>query len=210
MDYITLHNIENIIPKKLLTSAKLINLNKGEFLLLQNSHPLGVYFLVEGDLQISYYDKNGGNIIFSMQKPLSVIGELEVFCKSCRSQTFSTVQATQSSRIILLPLQELHLYGLNNIGFMHFICQHLSQKLYEASQKTSSIHMTSSQRLHRYLHIQSLIYGTSFKLIKRETLASILGISVRQLTRAVQHLIQTNYISLDKKIITLYHIPDDI
>ncbi|MDN6450126.1 MAG: helix-turn-helix domain-containing protein, partial [Enterobacterales bacterium] len=70
--------------------------------------------------------------------------------------------------------------------------------------------LTASERLHRYLYIQSMIYGNSFQLIKRETLASMLGISVRQLTRALDNLNRAGMISHKNKSVVIHHAPDNL
>lgn len=208
--YIRLFEIDTIIPEELLAFAKLITLHKNDFLIMQNSKPSGIYLLVDGMLQIGKYDKNGGNIIFTVQTALSVVGDLELFCDECRDSTFSTVQAMQTSRVILFPEQSLHFSGLNDARFLNFMCQHLAKKVYENSQNKISILLTATEKLHRYLYIQSLIYGESFKLISRDALASMLGISARQLTRALDNLNKTGMITHKNKSVVIHHAPDNI
>lgn len=210
IDYLRSFRIDTIIPEGLLSAAKLITLHKNNFLIMQNSRPLGIYLLVDGMLQISQYDKDGGNIIFTVQNALSVVGDLELFCDDCQHSTFSTVQALQASRVILFPEQALHTSGLNDARFLKFLCQHLAKKVFETSQNKVSMLLTASERLHRYLYIQSMIYGNSFQLIKRETLASMLGISVRQLTRALDNLNRSGMISHKNKSVVIHHAPDNL
>lgn len=210
LDYLRSFSIDTIIPVDLLSAAKLITLNKNNFLIMQNSRPLGVYLLVDGMLQISQYDKNGGNIIFTVQNALSVVGDLELFCDECQHNTFSTVQALQASRVILFPEQALHTSGLNDASFLKFMCKHLAKKVFETSQNKISMLLTATERLHRYLYIQSIIYGNSFQLIKREQLASMLGISVRQLTRALDNLNRTGMISHKNKSVVIHQAPDNL
>lgn len=210
LDYLRSFNIDTIIPEELLASAKLIILHKSNFLIMQNSQPSGIYLLVDGMLQIGQYDKNGGNIIFTVQTALSVVGDLELFCDECRDSTFSTVQAMQTSRVILFPEQSLHLSGLNDARFLKFMCQHLAKKVYDSSQNKISMLLTAPEKLHRYLYIQSLIYGKSFQLINREPLASMLGISVRQLTRALDNLNKTGMISHKNKSVVIHHAPANL
>lgn len=210
LDYLRSFSIDAMIPEELLNSAELINLHKNQFLIMQNSQPLGIYLLVNGMLQIGQYDKNGGNIIFSVQNPLSVVGDLELFCDNCRHSTFSTVQAMQSSSVILFPAHDLHSFGMNDAKFLKFLCLHLAKKLYENSLGKISILLTAPEKLHRYLYIQSLLYGNSFRLMKREPLASMLGISVRQITRALDNLNKTGMITHKNKSVIIHHAPDNI
>lgn len=210
VDYLRMFGIDTIIPESLLSVAKLITLDKNNFLVMQNSEPSGLYLLVEGMLQIGQYDKNGGNIIFTVQRALSVVGDLELFCEDCQHSTFSTVQAMQASRVIFFSEHALHSYGLNDARFLKFLCQHLAKKVLETSRNKVSMLLTASEKLHHYLYIQSIIYGNSFQLIKREPLASMLGISVRQLTRALEHLNRTGMISHKNKSVTIHHAPENI
>ncbi|HDJ1441391.1 TPA: Crp/Fnr family transcriptional regulator [Serratia rubidaea] len=210
LDYLRLFSIDTMIPEELLASAKLITLHKNQFLIMQDRRPSGIYLLVEGMLQIGQYDKNGGNIIFTVQNALSVVGDLELFCDECRHSTFSTVQAMQASRVILIPEQPLHMAGLNDARFLKFLCQHLAKKVYENSQNKISMSLTATEKLHHYIYIQSIIYGNSFQLIKREPLASMLGISVRQLTRALDNLNRTGMISHKNKSVVIHHAPDNL
>lgn len=210
LDYLRLFNIDTIIPEDVLATAKLITLNKNQLLIMQNSRPSGIYLLVDGMLQIGQYDKNGGNIIFTVQKALSVIGDLELFCDECRHSTYSTVQAIQASCVILLAEQSLHLSGLNDARFLKFLCQHLAKKVYETSQNKVTMSLTSTKKLHHYLYIQSIIYGNKFQLLNREPLASMLGISVRQLTRALDNLNKSGVISQKNKSVVIHHAPDNL
>lgn len=210
LEYLRMFDIDTIIPGDLLDVAKLIVLPKNQFLIIQNSRPTGLYLLVDGMLQISQYDQNGGNVVFTVQNALSVVGDLELFCAECRHSTFSTVQALYDSRVIFFSEKSLQLYGLNDVRFLNFLCQHLAKKIYENSQNKISMSLAASDKLHRYLYIQSLIYGKSFKLMKRESLASMLGISVRQLTRALDSLKSAGMIIHKNKSVVVLCAPDDI
>lgn len=208
--YLRLFKVDDVVPVALQAAAKLIKLRKSQFLIMQDSRPSGVYLLVNGTLQVSQYDKNGGNVIFTVQEALSVLGDLEIFCHDCRDNTFSSVQAIQTSTVILLPEQALLSFGLNDVRFLRFMCQHLAKKIYESSLNKVAMMMTASEKLHRYLHIQSLVHGNCFQLMKRESLASLLGISVRQLTRALDELNKAGFISHKNKTVKIHHVPDNL
>lgn len=208
LDYLRMYDIDTIIPGDLLDVAKLIVLPKNKFLIMQDSRPTGLYLLVDGMLQISQYDQNGGNVVFTVQNALSVVGDLELFCAECRHSTFSTVEAIHESRVIFFSEKSLQLSGLNDVRFLKFLCQHLAKKIYENSQNKISMSLAASDKLHRYLYIQSLIYGKSFKLMKRESLASMLGFSVRQLTRALDSLKTAGMIIHKNKSVVVLCAPD--
>ena len=93
IDYLRSFSIDTIIPEGLLSAAKLITLHKNNDLIMQKSRPLGIYLVVDGMHQISQYDKDGGNIIFTVQNALSVVGDLDVFSDDFQHSTYSTVQA---------------------------------------------------------------------------------------------------------------------
>ncbi|CDL86861.1 Putative cyclic nucleotide-binding domain protein (fragment) [Xenorhabdus cabanillasii JM26] len=68
--------------------------------------------------------------------------------------------------------------------------------------------ITSENKLRRYLATQFQLYGKSFTLEKRETLASMLGISVRQLNRSLSELVRVEVILLKNR--TLHIINHDL
>lgn len=201
--YLDIFSLRDVIPKSLQTSAKLITLNEREMLILQKTKPVGIFLLVEGTLQVGQYDTYGSSIIFAMQEPLSVIGDLEFFCSDCENKTLSTVEALQPSKVILLPANSLYQDGFNDSAFLMFICQHLARKVYDTSLNKVTAPLTAEKKLQQYLYMRSLVHGNSFRLIKREHLASFLGISVRQLSRAIVQLSDMGFIKLDKKVITV-------
>ncbi|HEJ9481190.1 MULTISPECIES: winged helix-turn-helix domain-containing protein [Proteus] len=86
---------------------------------------------------------------------------------------------------------------------MTFICQQLSQKLYQSSLKHSQSPYSSEFKLRRYLFFKTQQEGLSFQLEKRDPLAAMLGISTRQLNRALAHLVSIKAITLKNKSITV-------
>lgn len=206
--YLERFDLQKIIPEQLKLSAKLINLQRHEALILQESSPIGIFLLVDGSLQVEHYDIDGGNVVLTIQESLSVLGDLEFFCSDCKNKTLSSVKATKPSRVIFFPSSALISIGFNDLSFLRFICQHLAKKVFYTSFNNLLAPLNATKKLQRYLYMQSVINGNNFKLIKRDDLASLLGISVRQLSRAITYLISAGFISIHIKTVTIHRSLD--
>ncbi|QGH59911.1 Crp/Fnr family transcriptional regulator [Serratia proteamaculans] len=206
--YINQHDMRNFLSESLISSARLINVNKGGALLTQDNRPSGLYFLVEGRLQIEHYDDDGRNIIFTIQEPLSIVGDIEMFYDGGSGKILSTVSAISPSILLSFSVSTIRSMGLNDPAFLLFMCHHLAKKAFESSINKIAVPLTSTNKLRRYFNYQRQIKGDSFILEKRDTLASMLGISVRQLTRAMSELQHSGVIRLENK--TVFIIRDDV
>ncbi|SMB28016.1 conserved hypothetical protein [Serratia proteamaculans] len=206
--YIDQHNMRIFLSDALISSARLISVNKGEALLTQDNRPSGIYFLVEGRLQIEHYDNDGRNIIFTIQEPLSIVGDIEMFYDGGSGKILSTVSAISPSVLLSFSISTIRSLGLNDPEFLLLMCRHLAKKAFESSINKIAVPLTSTNKLRRYFHFQRQIKGDSFMLEKRDALASMLGISVRQLTRAMSELKHSGVIRLENK--TVFIIRDDV
>lgn len=201
--YLKKFDILDVVPVSLQLSATLINLLRNESLVLQESSLSGIFFLVEGVIQVEHYDVDGGSVVLTISKPLSVIGDLEFFCSDCNNKTLSSVKCLEYSTVIFFPSADLFSSGFNDPQFLLFMCQNLAKKVYNTSHANILAPLNTIKKLERYLDSQSNLYGNTFKLIKRDDLASILGVSVRQLSRALKYLVSSGVITLHNKIITI-------
>ncbi|MBD2814308.1 Crp/Fnr family transcriptional regulator [Xenorhabdus sp. Flor] len=197
----------SFFPEALLSTARLIGMDKNKSIVTQNHRLSFLYCLVEGRLQVEYYDLDGRTVVFSIQEPLSLTGDLELFYGK-EKRTVSTVKALCASQLLSFPATAVREYGYNNPVFLRFICSNLSRKLFDASQSKTTVTITSENKLRRYLATQFQLCGKSFTLEKRETLASMLGISVRQLNRSLSELVRVEVISLKNR--TLHIINHDL
>lgn len=198
--FILMHQLDTYLSDTLLSSMRLIEVNAGEYLVTQNSQATHLYCLVEGKLQVERYEINGDHVVFSFEQAFSVIGDLELFLDK-NEVIFSTVQAPTPCYLLALPILVIKQKALQDATFLTFICQQLSQKLYQSSLRHSQSPYSAEFKLRRYLLFKIQQEGLSFQLEKREALAAMLGISVRQLNRAFAYLVNINVITLKNKAI---------
>ncbi|OZS76213.1 hypothetical protein CHI95_03305 [Providencia rettgeri] len=204
-EYFTLYQLDKILSEETIKSAKLLKIGTSEYLISQNDKINFIYFLVAGKLQVERYEINGEHVIFSFENAFSVIGDLELFQNndSKKNRIYSTIQAITECYLLAFPLQVIQKKELNSPIFLQFICQHLSKKLFNTSQLHSSSSFSAEYKLRRYLVFAESQYGSEFKLENRDSLAAMLGISVRQLNRTLVKLIERKLIELKGKHIKI-------
>ncbi|MEX5926653.1 Crp/Fnr family transcriptional regulator [Providencia hangzhouensis] len=204
-EYFTLYQLDKILSEETIKSAKLLKIGTSEYLISQNDKINFIYFIVAGKLQVERYEINGEHVIFSFENAFSVIGDLELFQNndSKKNRIYSTIQAITECYLLAFPLQVIQKKELNSPIFLQFICQHLSKKLFNTSQLHSSSSFSAEYKLRRYLIFAESQYGSEFKLENRDSLAAMLGISVRQLNRTLVKLIERKLIELKGKHIKI-------
>ncbi|MEX6035037.1 Crp/Fnr family transcriptional regulator [Providencia hangzhouensis] len=205
-EYFTLYQLDKILSEETIKSAKLLKIGTSEYLISQNDKINFIYFLVAGKLQVERYEINGEHVIFSFENAFSVIGDLELFQNndSKKNRIYSTIQAiTECSIYWHFRYRLFRKKELNSPIFLQFICQHLSKKLFNTSQLHSSSSFSAEYKLRRYLIFAESQYGSEFKLENRDSLAAMLGISVRQLNRTLVKLIERKLIELKGKHIKI-------
>lgn len=198
--FIAQYQLDKILCPETLNAAKLINARASEYLTSQDSRASYFYFLVDGKLQIERYEINGNKVIFSFENTFSAIGDLELFNEPDKENLIhSTIQALTDCYLLAFPLYIIQQNELNSPVFLKFICQQLSKKLYHASQLHSNSSYGVEYKLRRYLAFTYSQYGSDFKLENRESIAAMLGVSVRQLNRTLSKLAQENLIEFKGK-----------
>ncbi|MGG4608009.1 Crp/Fnr family transcriptional regulator [Providencia sp. Me31A] len=207
--FIAQYQLDKILHSETLNSARLVKIQASEYLTLQNSKASYLYFLVDGRLQIERYELNGNKVIFSFENTFSVIGDLELFNDPDKENLIhSTIQALSDCYLLALPLSSIQQNELNSPIFLQFICQQLSKKLYHASQLHSNSSYDVEYKLRRYLAFTYNQYGSDFKLENRESIAAMLGVSVRQLNRTLSKLAQENLIRYKGKHVIIINADD--
>lgn len=198
-----MYQLDTYLPDSLLSSMRLMEIQTGEYVITQNSQATHLYCLVEGKLQIERYEINGNHVVFSFEQAFSVMGDLELFLGNHdlnnTQLAFSTVQAITPCYLLAIPISAIKQKAWQDTAFLTFICQQLSKKLHQTSLKHSESSYSAEFKLRRYLLFKTQQEGLSFQLEKREALAAMLGISVRQLNRALAYLVSINVITLKNK-----------
>nr|WP_232807628.1 Crp/Fnr family transcriptional regulator [Serratia surfactantfaciens] len=182
----------------LLAALRLVSVEAGEHLVTQSDRLSHLYLLVQGKLQVENYDANGMHIVFSFETDFSVIGDLELFSQAQRS-VFSSVQAVTDALIFTLPIEVIRERAMRDPAFLTFMCRQLSDKLLNASLLHASGGLTAEYKLRKFLLFKIKDEGVQIQLENRELLAGRLGISVRQLSRALAQLAADGMIQFKNK-----------
>jgi CRP/FNR family transcriptional regulator, putaive post-exponential-phase nitrogen-starvation regulator len=203
--YIRQYNLEQHFSDKILNSIRIVDLSCNEYLIRQESTLTHLYCLVDGKLQVELFQFDGSRTVFSFESAFSIIGDLELFFPK-KSKIFSNVMAASSSSVLTIPLQVIHDYGMCDPLFLRFICEHLSKKLYKTCLLQSNASFPADFRLKKYLLSREEKEGTIIILENRDSIASMLGVSVRQLNRTLRQLAELGIISYKNKTVRILDI----
>ncbi len=162
-----------------------------------------IFFLLKGKLQVDQFHLDGNQAVFSFEKPFSMIGDLELFQDD---EVSCNVQALEDSLVFAAPAQLVREVGYNDAQLLRFIIGYLTKKLYSSSRLLSNAPLSVEYRLARYLLYRFDKEGAVLRLEKRESLAAMLGVSVRHLNRTFKQLGATSVITLQNKTLTINHL----
>ena len=197
--YFVKHDIEKILGKDIINYAKLHFYKKNEFILEAESELDYYFLLVDGKIKISYLFENGKSMLLKFYSDFMSIGDLELL----RNKPIRcNVEAIENSYLIAIPSEILRKKYVNNVEFLHYLVNSLSEKL-EATINNSSYNYVYPliNRLASYLveHIRDnkyIMINSSFKEI-----AQFLGTTYRHLGRTLKELELMSIIKCDNKII---------
>ncbi len=174
--------------------------HKGEYFFFQEEKLKQLYFLVEGKLQVDYLQPNGRQAVYSFETPFSIIGDMELL--NDRAVT-SNVRALEDSWVLAADLKVVNQYGLKSVPFLQFIINYLTKKIYFASMLLAQYALSAESRLAHYLLERSRSEGQTIRLEKRDSLAAILGVSVRHLNRSLKKFAEMNAIRLKNRTLVI-------
>lgn len=196
--FILAHGLSAVLNASLLAALRLIKINAGEYLTTQSTHLTHLFFLVDGKLQVERQNPNGTHGVYSFETAFSVIGELELFSTK-QSKALSAIQALSDSLLLSLPVEAVRENAMSDPAFLLFMCQNLSHKLLNTSLLHSVGAISVESKLRQFLFFKTQSEGVMIQLENRESLAAMLGVSVRQLNRALIKLAQQEIIQYKNK-----------
>ncbi|KER02040.1 cAMP-binding protein [Photorhabdus temperata subsp. temperata Meg1] len=185
--YFDKYHLDEIFSTKLMEKLDVVERKKNAYLTHQLSKFTHLYILVEGKLKVEFYNADGKLSVFAFATPLFLVGDLELF-HSQGNSIINTISVQEPSVFLSIPLETVKTFGLTDTRFLGFVCKQLSNKLFESSLLKSGAFLTVEENLKRFLYHDAEKNGDVLVLEKREYLASILGVSVRQLNRAIKNL----------------------
>lgn len=203
--YFIKHDIENIFDKDIINYAQLHFYQKEEFILEAESELEYYYLLVDGKIKITYLFENGKSMLLKFYKTFNSIGDLELL-KNIPIRC--NVEAIEDTYLIAIPSTILRKKYIDNLNFLHYLIDSLSEKL-NATINNGSYNSVYPliNRLASYLveHITDKNYvrlNSSFKEI-----AQFLGTTYRHLSRTFKELESKSIIKCEDK--TIYILDED-
>jgi len=204
-DYIKRYALDDYFCSELKSCMTLKQLQANEHLLVQGDQLTHLYLLVSGKLEVMFYQACGHNAVFSIEQAFSIIGDLELF-QAQGQQLIGTVKAITQAHILEIPVNKIRQYAMADPAFLRLICQQLSHKLYVSCQLHGNVAFKAVFQVRQYLASRSELEGQIIQLDKRDTIASLLGLSVRQLNRALKELADQELISIKNKTVVITDI----
>ena len=199
-EYIRKFQLDEHLPAELIRVLNLCLYSKGEYLLLQEEKLKKLFMLVEGKLQVDYIEISGKQVVYSFETPFSIIGDMELMEDR---PVLANVQTLQDSLILTAPVGIIREKCLEYVPFLKFLFRYLNKKMCFSMTLLNQYALSAENRLARYLLYRARLDGQDIKLENRESLASILGISIRHINRTLKKLSNQGAISLHNKELTI-------
>lgn len=200
------HQLAEAIPSPLRQAMTSVVLGPCEYLLSQGEPANCLYFLVDGKVEVEHFDEQGGRAVFSFEQAFSIIGELELFLDAVPTR-FASIKTLTSCTFLALPHAAIKQYGMPHPPFLLLLCQALTQKLAASARLHASTFHSARVKVSKYLQYLSLAQKEVITLENRESIAAMLGMSVRQLNRALNQLADDGVITFKTKSV---HVLDGV
>lgn len=196
-DYISKHGIDKIFNKDMKSFMELMFFKKNEYIWRQGEASKCLYFFIQGKAKVYTTLSNGKSLLLCFYPEVKVFGDLELMSGQTAA---ASVQAIEDTYCIIISLEKVQDYLFNDVKFLRFIGNSLSEKLNQSS-KNSSINLLYplENRLASYILETSQIItnNEASVLVFNENLteiAELLGTSYRHLLRTLNSLCQKNII----------------
>jgi len=203
--YFVKYDIESIFDKDIKNYSQLYFYEKEEFILKADSELEFYYLLVKGKIKVSYVFENGKSMLLKFYKEFNTIGDLELLRNIPIRCNVETIEDTY---LIAIPSNILRKKYIDNLNFMHYLVNSLSEKL-DGTISNSSYNVVYPliNRLASYLvelitDKDYINLNSSFKEI-----AQFLGTTYRHLGRTLKELEAKSIIKCEDK--TIYILDKD-
>lgn len=197
--YFDKYNLESIFDSTIFSHGQLHFFEREELILVAETELEYYYLLVKGKIKISYLFENGKAMLLKFYTPLNSVGDVELF-KNIPVRC--NVEAMDDTYLIAIPATVLRREYRNNVSFLHYLLDSLSEKLDATINNGSynyvyplinrlATYLVEHQIAKDYIHL-----NTSFKDI-----AQFLGTTYRHLSRTFNELEAKSIIRCEGKTI---------
>ncbi|MDU2680639.1 MAG: transcriptional regulator YeiL [Clostridium sp.] len=203
------YNINKFFSKDINSHAELFLFKKGEHICREGESTNYLFFLVKGKAKVYSSLSNGKTLLICFYNSVKMIGDIE-FMKL--EPANSNIQVLEDSYCIGISIQKVREYLLDDVKFLRFMCESLSEKLKKLS-KNSSINLLYplENRLASYIlatgervnvnGVDVLIFDENLTEI-----AKLLGTSYRHLLRTLKSLCKSGIL---KKKSSYFEVVDN-
>lgn len=200
--YIDKFNLESYLNENLLNFSELKYFKNGATICRINERINCLYFLVQGRTKVHTLLSTGKSLLLTLDKPLSLIGDLEIFTSPL---VHCTVVALEDCTCISIPIDKVFKHGSNDPAFLKFIINSLGNKLRNNSNYVSiNLLYPLENRFASYLlSIPFHSDNDNIKIDKLTLVAELLGTSYRSLTRIIKQLSEKNILIKNGNIVTI-------
>ncbi|BES64408.1 helix-turn-helix domain-containing protein [Gottschalkiaceae bacterium SANA] len=178
--YIEQFSLQQVLLPDLRKRIEIHQFESNELICLQDTPVHFLYFLVDGELDISSGNEDGATITITQISPLASIGAMEYFSQVTYCQT---VISHTESYLIAIPIEIVQEYLSKNLAFHQLLCKHLSERKIDSSKKYAQTLLYPAKA--RLLIVLSKLADENglVSAYKSQDLADSLSISTRHLRR---------------------------
>lgn len=186
--YVRKFDMASFLNSALLESLRPFYYEAYETVIFEQSKIRYLYFLVDGQLRCAHYHPNGTLAVVALNTPLTVMGDVELLSNSSASTAVVTIRR---SILLGIPMTTIHKHGIDDPKFLRFIINQLTLKLNDSTSLRLGNLLPVKCRLALYIMTKpEAADGNIVILPEKETLASMLGTTLRHLNRVIHELIE--------------------
>lgn len=191
------YQLDELFPEALLPKLEIHYYAEKEYVYIANESPQYFSICLKGRMKVIPSSEEGKIVLIDYLRPLSIIGDIELFC-GCNY--LHCVLAVTPVTILAIPRKLFLNEMMENTVFLRFMCITLSEKLNSSSKNHSlSLLYPVKTRLYYYVLQLSDEADSDTVAIKMVEAAQYLGISERHLRRILDEcqeegsLLQTSH-----------------
>lgn len=199
--YIRDYELHSTFSQELIASSQLHMFDKDEWIMLASDSLSYYYFILNGQVKISYPFENGKSLLLKFYGPMQTLGDMELL----RNEPIRCdIQATRNTLLLGFPVSHLRSTYLMDPLFLQHLVKSLGDKLY-ATLNNEAYNLTYPlvNRLASYL--MEVSQGESSLLLKDtyENIAAFLGTTYRHLRRIFIQLEEQGILLSKGKSVTI-------
>ncbi|MFR5602383.1 MAG: Crp/Fnr family transcriptional regulator [Lachnospiraceae bacterium] len=195
-------------PDWILTSFRMIEMDKNAVIVRENSHFDTVYILIEGLARAVEYCNGDSNFDYSWFGPTKVIGALETLLGNENYAT--TIETLVPCRMMALSRVLFERWVMTDIHLLHFESREVGNELLgQARQARAFLFMDGRERVMSFMAFtyREICNGGKEQLnLTRQQMADSTGLSIKTVNRVIQELLRDGYIGRKGNRITISDI----